>query len=106
RAQPSEVERARHEAIRFCSLAEEAKLADSQLATAARRRRQVCEGCAPTVKPGLVEIRGVGACDRALEMRENPLLPVVAPAQGALVRQPCGDPLAQRCRGGFTHGRL
>jgi hypothetical protein len=81
RAQPNEVERVRHEAIRFCSLAKEAELADSQLTTAARRRRQVCEGCAPAVKPGLVKIRGVGTCDKAPEMRENPLLTVVATAQ-------------------------
>jgi hypothetical protein len=38
----------------------------------------VLRGASSAVKPGLAEIRGVGAFDKALEMREDPLLSVVA----------------------------
>ena len=87
RAQSGKVEWVWYEASRFCSLSEEAELADGQLTTAPGRGREVRKGSAPAIKSGLVEIDGIDACEEALQMRENPLLAVVAAPQAALMRQ-------------------
>ena len=47
------------------------------------------------IKSGLIEIDGIDACKEALQMRENPLLAVVAAPQAALMGKPCRDRLAQ-----------
>src|SRR3954451_8407183 len=97
RAQPGKVEWVWHEASWFCSLSEETELADDQLATAPGRGREVCKGCAPVIKSGLVEIDSFDACEEVLQMLENLLLAVEAPPQGALMRKPRRDRPAQRC---------
>ena len=95
------MERIGHETGGFRSLTETTEFADGQLTTAARDGRQMREGCTVAVKPRLIEICGIDACDKALEMR-NPLLPRYsrAPVQSV------GASATHRSNGPAVSGRL